>query len=109
MWCVVLVVAAGLAAAGYSAITSDAFVNGVSYSSDKNEIEVSYVPAGGCDQMVRVHASETDGAVVLDLVSWKLPLMPDAPRVDCFATFHLSHPVGDREVRMASGKKLSEQ
>jgi hypothetical protein len=111
IWCGLLVVAAGLAVAGcvagYSAITSDAFVNGASYSSDGTDLQVSYVSAGGCDQMVRVRASETDDAVVLDLVSWKLPFMPDAPRaLACLVTFHLSQPVGDRELRMANGEKI---
>lgn len=100
-------VAAGLAVLGYSASTSDAFVSGGGYSSDGTDLDVQYVSAGGCDQMVRVRASETDDAIVLDLVSWKLPFMPDAPRsIDCLVTFHLSQPVGDREVRMADGTKV---
>ncbi|WP_084102790.1 hypothetical protein [Demequina sp. NBRC 110051] len=72
----------------------------VSYTSEGNELTVTYAPAGSCDTVLRTHASETDAAVEIDIIAvGPPPFVPtNASQDECVVTFELDEPLGDREV-----------
>lgn len=82
-----------------------------SYKTDGNVLWVGYAPNGECNTMIRVRATETDDAVVLDIVGWDpVAYLPQtAQQALCTARFDLKEPLGDRELRLASGESVAEE
>jgi len=91
-----------------ASLIQPAFID--SYRTEGTTLWVGYGPKGDCDTMMRVRAIESAEAVTLDIVGFaEMPFVAStAEQPICTVTFELESPLGDRELRLASGESVSD-